>query len=288
MPAYVPGTNKRIGSTGTTSDASAKKKTRVSDSQAISKIVRAQVEKAIVKMAEVKHLGRKFVFDPYVITNTISVLMTDNYLSPMPGSAVNSLTANTGTAADQIIGNRIRVHKCTIDLAITPNNYDANTNPTPAPYIVKFWLYKNRWTPNSAPDWDTFGDPVSSNWFQVGAQLEPMSGAAEDLLRPVNKENFIVYKTFEMKVGPSELMGTGGNAGANFYTNNDYQYTARRRIDITRYLPKVIHFDNNFGGMTSQPIYLVWQCVRANGTTAGAGVRSVNIYSYVDLQYTDM
>lgn len=85
-------------------------------------------------------------------------------------------------------------------------------------------------------------------------------------------------------MGRSKISIPNAPSYGNF-TNNDYNLCAKFDIDITKWLPKTIVWDDSVTTPTSKMVYVV---IEATGTAA-AGVYSATnqIAAAIHLSYTD-
>lgn len=235
--------------------------------------IRRYVNREIKKNVENKKIQ-------YLASFNIRDYIADTALNAFwlsPNSATLSIVQGTGQS--QRVGNRIKIVKATLTYFIMCNPYEATSNPTPEPTLVKLWIgyYKN--------------DPVNvpadfTNFFQSGSSSAAPNGYIEDMMRIPNSDKFVVFKTKFHRVGFSAYTGTGPNAAAQYFDNNEFKYTTMKRVDVTKYMLSNVVYNDTINNPTSRGLYCWCECVPANNTTLG-GTLPVLFKYFIDITYED-
>lgn len=187
-----------------------------------------------------------------------------------------------GVGQSQRIGNKIRVKRAVIKGTMVPMQYNATTNPVPAPCQVKMVLFYDREGPTSIPT------PASNaDIFDFNNSTNSFHGDLVDMFAPFNTERYRILKTRIFKLGyaTSDLTSTG--TGSLNYANNDFKYNCNFSINYTKYLPKVQTFRDNNIDSTTRQLYLMWIPVAATGGAFLNTVRPVGVQYTCTLQYED-
>jgi len=180
------------------------------------------------------------------------------------GSTV-SLVHGTGQATR--IGNVVRTKKAILKGVLFPSPGNTTLNPTPKAMEVCMWIFrlKNRF----------FGDEINyaqsvfnDNFFQSNASATGASGSLIDIVRAANQDVVQVMYKRVFKLG----YAAGTNAGN--IGNNDFKYNAKFSIDVTKYIPKVIKYNDNDDSPSIVHTYCMIAPYNADGS------------SYVNTSYT--
>lgn len=190
---------------------------------------------------------------------------THNILPVTPYSGFMAISQGTGQG--DRIGNRIRVRKAFVKLVFYPRAYDVY-NPQPKPQDVRLLIVKSKDDKNTLPGKSSFGD-----FFQSNNSYNAPTGNLPDMVRSVNKDSWVVYKDIHFKLGCSAYFsdgaGNANDASQQFY-NNDYKYNKIMTIDVTRFIPKTIVYQDNNTNPISDLVNLVILPMNADGTDANA------------------
>lgn len=245
---------------------------------------KAAVKRVITSMAEKKiQTYTSTVFNPLVLrTGSASIAANLFPMSPALGYYVIS----QGSSVADREGNEIRVHKAVLSYNITPNPYNATTNPAPTPCFVRIWFV--RYKPATAtlpPSASIYG--ANATFLDNGATDTGFNGTFQDLQLPVNGDSFTVlgYKTH--KIAPSVYEGTGATPTAGNFANNDFKLCVLSTIDITKYFPKVIRWDDTTADPTSPMVAMLVQPIFSTGIQPGALIAPISMKFSLRLIFTD-
>lgn len=167
-----------------------------------------------------------------------------------------------GYGSGDRVGNTIRPRSVYFNYVLHPVPYAAVGNPAPVPQDVIIFFGKVK---NSRAQ-----QPIASDFaklWQAGDTSRSPFSTTLDMIQDVNKDWFTVYKIMRHKVGCAEINGTGGSAGNQYFNNNDYKFNVVRRLNITKYVPKVIKFNDTTAQNTNDGLWMWAMCVNADGTT---------------------
>lgn len=222
---------------------------------------------------------------PFCLQNTTASIGNNVFpLTPYTGNWV--LSQGTGQGAR--VGNRVRTQHAMLAINMTALPYNATTNTVPKPYYVKIWFCKNKQNPTVLPTLAQICVTATANFMQVGSTDQGLVGTFYDLQNMVNRDSYIVYGQRTFKIGPAYYAGTGAAADSGNYSSNDFKLSVLRRMNITKYLPKYLDFDDNLGTTESACHYMLIQLVASNGATIAANQNPINFGFTLTYQYTDV
>lgn len=237
------------------------------------------VKKTIEKQEEVKiSFGSQTCnVGGYNYTNWASNQI--HVVTPYDGT-FGSCVINQGTGQADRVGNIIKIRKATIRLASWVMPYQAITNPTPTPLMVRVWIFTRK---------DYQNIPTNlPNFFQAGNSSIAPIGNITDYLYPINTDVYTVYKTVDFKLGTASFTNaTGGQPTYGYYANNDFELCDLRTIDVTPYLPSKIEWNDTTALPFSRPVFLTFEAVCADGTTQSSGTYGAQIAMQTVLEYSD-
>lgn len=202
---------------------------------------------------------------------------TMQVLSMIPYAGIVQSSTQAGR-----IGCEIRTRSCYFNFSLSPSSYNASSNPFPTPQEVLIMFGKVK---NSRAQ-----VPVSADFaklWQDGSTSHAPFSTTLDLLQNVNTDFWTVYKIIRCKVGyaiannsfGSPPTASGANTAAYFYANNDYKLNVCRRINITKYCPKIVKFNDTTSQPTNDGLYMWVMAVPADGSTQIAS-------NAIQMQYT--
>jgi hypothetical protein len=190
-----------------------------------------------------------------------------------------------GVGQDQRIGNKIRTVKAMVSFSMWPEPYDAINNATPSPQDIMIFILSNKVNntvrPTSLP-----------TFVQNGTADQSLTAALQDLTdvkMGFNRDLYTIHKVIHKKLGYSSWpMGNPGFAANTANSpNNDYHLNQSISIDVTKYCPKDITYQDTNNSPTSRMVYFYIQAVPANGFVQGTTALPVETYSRIDYWYTD-
>lgn len=192
-----------------------------------------------------------------------------------------SLQIDQGVSQSQRVGNIIKIKKLIFDATVYPRPYNATTNISPQPYIVKFWFYIERTSPTAlvAPD---------NTFLQLGGSNVGLQGNLVDVSAPNNIDKWRIFATKTVKVGYASNNGTGNSASNQSYNNNDFKFNTRFKMNLTKHLVKTVKYNDNSSVPTTRGLFCIAEAIDASGSTTGASTIPVEMFYTLNLQFEDI
>lgn len=243
----------------------------------VSKAVKSYVSKAIHRNIENKsyQVGYSADLGSYNSNNILYATALTPY--------VGGLSVTQGVTQSTRIGNQIKLRKLRFNFVLSARTYNAGNNPSPQPCDIEMMICSLKSASGEMPT-----NIDIANLYQLNASSIPPSGFIYDMTQKVNTDLFHVYKRMRFKVGYSTAGGTGINAGAQSFANNDYKLNIIRNLDITKYAPKTITYNDNSQTPTSRCLFVLFNVMpTVGGSTFAAGVYPVRIDSTIFIDYED-
>lgn len=248
------------------------------------------VRQAVLSMAEKKNVRYtpNATLDLANAVNTGSPGFSDNVITLTPSSG--TYTIAQGSTQGTRIGNEVRVNKVDLRLQVFPAPYNATSNTIPMPQVIIGYIFGMKGI-NVALSNAQFTTSVTGDFFDNGASSSGFQGNIVDYMGIPNKDQVIIYKRFVMKLGAaSYTSNTGQQANQFSFTNNDFKMCCLKTIDLTRYFPKVIKFNDTGTPSLTKQLYCVLSPVDADGGANADGAAALPcLWNYIiNLYYTDM
>lgn len=186
------------------------------------------------------------------------------------------LTINRGTNRSERVGNMISVKKLMFRFVFTMNERDVTSNDATdvqRPYYVRLWLWKLK--PRLPQNVNEAATVAQNTFFQWGTAADQgLLGNVNDLIQPINEEHveLLTTKTYKLARASYANQGLAGAAQteANLnmhWVNNDFQLSARGAMDVTKYVPKNIKFDDGSSSTSiNRPLWVMCTLHCADGT----------------------
>jgi len=247
-----------------------KKRTKVTKAKASTKLIRNIVKKTLVREAEKKTVSYQNTFD-FSMQNIgqFPILQTGNITT-------DSFTIAQGAGQADRIGNIIKLHKVTLDLIIFPLGYDSQTNINVTPQEVRMILASNR---NSLTL-----PPPASGMFNYGDLSQDPQQTLMDQILSINTDKWIVKKQRFAKIGYSLLPGNPNNV----LPNNDFKLNHKMKLDITKYCPSHMRWNDTSKIPYNSNLYLTFITSTADGTsTASTQTKALRCVYNINCEYTD-
>jgi len=187
-----------------------------------------------------------------------------------------------GTGQGNRIGNIIKVRKTYLSYILRPSPYDATTYPNPQPCIVKLMLGYVKNSPSFLP--------VAADIqqiFNAGSTSAAPVGTLKDLISVYNNDYWAIKKSWTHKMGFAISGGTGSSPGVQQHANNDFNYNAMGRIDITKYMPKTCVFNDAVNTTNTKNLFFMFYAVAAGGGTFSSTQLPCFIDYWIDFHYED-
>lgn len=192
------------------------------------------------------------------------------------------LTIAQGTGQGDRIGDRIRTVRCVLRYTLYPNAYHATINPVPTPQNVRIWIFSQKSS-------NTLLNTNPPNFIQTGDSSTTLNGSILDLNRIMNNDVYTYYGHRTHKLGYAINQASGAATSNAQYANNDYKLNVQGYIDLTRYFPKQIKYNDTDQDPNSKLIMMLVESVNADGSaqTTG-GVYPANMNYQLSYTFTDM
>lgn len=193
----------------------------------------------------------------------------------------SNLSIIQGTSQGARIGNQITCKRLMFRGTIIPNTYNVTTNPVPKPQMVVMWILYDREVPTTDP-------VIGTDFLQLGGSTQALTNTLTDVTAPLNNDRYRLLTKRVFKVGYASYGGTGTQAAAQSFTNNDYKLNCMFRINLTKYMIKKIKFNDNNATPTSRGLFYVIQPVNADGSLGTAATDIPCYLSYtLEIDYED-
>lgn len=181
------------------------------------------------------------------------------------------------------IGNQIKPRKLIWDFILSNKAYDAVSNPSPQPMELQLIIASLKQCPGELPS------PTDVSYlYQLNASAIAPSGNISDLTQKFNTDVFNIHKVYNFKLGYSTSSGTGTLANYQAFANNDFKLNIRRRINLMKYCPKNIVYNDNASTPTSRCVFAMWNlmpCIA--GSTFASSVLPARLDSTISIDYED-
>lgn len=241
--------------------------------------IKRVVRKAIQSAAEKKVANFNDFSHSVVGSNSASAATQIVPVCPTTGG----FEIQQGPSQDERIGNKIHVIRGSIKGTIHPNPYNATTNILPQPILVQMFVFWDKENTTTVPN------PFSSNdFFQLGSTSQGFQNHVVDTWLPINTDRWSVVHRQTFKVGTAAYEGTGINAGAQAFTNNDFKFNCNYSVDLTKDLVKNVKYNDNNIDATTRGLYVMWVACEADGGTLPAAAIPCQVCFSADLKYTDL
>lgn len=184
-----------------------------------------------------------------------------------------------GTGHSQRIGNEIRVVKSYVNGRINLLPYNSITNPLSTPVLVKMWVlsYKvnNQPTMTSASTFSTF--------FETNNSAVPFQGQILDTVLTVNKDAWTVHTSKTIELGSTYPSSTGPVGTGGYFDNS--KMTLPFSFSLAKFAKK-IKFDDTVNNLaTNHNLWLIFQCVNADGSTSAQ--QACEVHYNLRVEYED-
>lgn len=242
-------------------------------SLAVKKYVKSTIHKNIENKSY--QVGYSASLGGYNTNNTLYAFP----LTPYTGG----VNITQGVTQSTRIGNQVKPRKLLWDFVLSPRPYDAANNVAPQPLEVEMIICSLRPANGEMP---TSTDVA--NFYQLNNSSIAPSGQLYDMTQKINTDLFHVYKRMHFKLGFANSGGTGVNAAYQSFANNDYKMNIHRKINVTKYCPKVITWNDNVVSPTSRCVFVLFNVLPSVGGSAfAAGQAPLRIDSTLSLDFED-
>lgn len=250
----------------------------------VSKTVKRYVKSAIHKQLENKKFTLEASSSLAHPSNAVN-FQAGNILQFTPSSGINSdYTIPQSLGQGGRVGNIINLRKAMFRYVMYPLPYNVTSNPNPKNILVNIWIYSiKRGIPAStvADAWNIFNGTIFAN----GNSNNGTTNNLFDLVSIPNNEVIQTHYRRTVKLAPAAYYSAG--ATTVNYNNNDYKYNIMGKINITKYLPKRIVFNDTDNNSTSKQVFCVITPYACDGTTTPSTVFSAGMFYGIDIEYED-
>jgi len=191
----------------------------------------------------------------------------------------SNLTIPQGTGQGNRVGNKIRIVKAVLKYILQPYAYDAVLNALPEPQDVRMIISSTKGQSQNAPPLATF--------FQNGNTSQAASGYSVDMLLPVNRDTQTVYKDWRHKVGAAINPTVAGTNATYYSANNDYKLNVMKTVDLIKFYPKVIDYNDTTVLPTDRGLFLNVLTDDWDGT-GSTSTYSLKMTYMINLIYEDL
>lgn len=213
-----------------------------------------------------------------------------NLLPQASGTTGVMYTIAQGDLQSDRNGNQVQPTSLHISGVVRANQlYNESTNYNPCPLRVCLWVVKLK--SHLTDDIANLENVLYNTFFENGSTSVGMDGTNMDLVRIPNKSQVTVMYKRVFKVGMGNYTSAFGTGSANNvsqqFNNNDFSMTHMFKINLTKYLPKRLVFNDGTNVPTNvRKVWLFFTAHRADNTipVTNFGVETGPIPAYVDLQ----
>lgn len=206
---------------------------------------------------------------------------TSMYMFPMlPQSGIWSIPL--GVTQGNRVGNKIAIRKVVLRYTLNALAYDAVSNTSCMPCEVDMFLgnvKRYRGELPTSTDIGSLFDGGSTSYAPVASLI--------DLTSPINTDYWDIKKRWRHKVGNSDVTGSGAQAGAQYFANNDFKLNVVRTLNITKHCPKTVTFNDSNQNQQGPNLYFFYQAIFANNNVMNASQTPLRINYNVEVQYED-
>lgn len=245
-------------------------------SSVVSKNVKRYVNRVLHRRIEDKQVGVANVLNFGGVAEDLA--LNAYPMLPYTGYLIIPQGVTQGTRT----GNECKVKKVMLNYVLTPNPYNAVTNPTPLPFHVQLYLGCVKAMKGILP---VAGDV--GNMFNLGGTILAPGGSLMDLNYPTNDDYWDIKKLWSHKIGYAESAGTGGQAGNQFHSNNDFKYNVVKRMNITKLCATTMKFNDASTTHQGNNLFFMFQCIPATGAAYSATALPCQIQYFVTIDYED-
>jgi len=232
----------------------------------VSNAIKLYVKKAIHSNEENKVFIRYGINQSLV--TAVGTVPTFVYLTPYP---------TQGTGQSNRVGNQIKCVKAFIRGHVNLLPYNALSNPSVGPVIVKMWLCSCK-TVNTATLATT---QIDTNFFETNNTTAGFQGNMLDAELSQNKDIWTIYKTKTIELGATANPVGSGNATA---WNDNSKFTIPFYFSYARHMRKQLKFNDTDTYATNHNIFLVFQAIYADGSSTSVTPAEYHYSSRVEYE----
>lgn len=200
----------------------------------------------------------------------------NNNVLDVNATLVNLITQ--GGSQSQRIGNRIKLKKLMLRGALYP------ISGITVPMVVKMWVVTDLLNPTSGTSTDiAVSQQTGGNWFEDGSGVAPLQNNLRDLQLTLNTSRYRVHTTRMFKVANSSAPSLATPPG-----NNDFKSLVNYKINLLKYVPKFVKYQDTSTSTTYQrKVMVCFQCVYANGVTSTDTTANIGHIRTIEAKWED-
>lgn len=245
----------------------------------VSPTIKKYVSRVVHSQIENKH----------ALSVTNSAVVTAYTFSTTLGVTTCLPTVNISQSLGQSgrIGNTIKTRKLMFNFYLYPLPFADPSNTIPKPQEVLIFLGKVKGQKDRTPITTDF----QKLWQNGNSSTQPYSDL-RDLTQIVNKDYWIVYKVMRFKIGTASYEGFSTTPlqvpqqAQQYYANNDFKLNVVRRMNITKYCPKTLKFNDTTLSPSNDNLFMWHLCVNSDGSVASSP-SPINIGYSFQYEYED-
>lgn len=253
--------------------------------------IKAVVQRVIGRQAETKVSQEYGTLVPITLQAGVTSMNQNSYC--ITAGSSNFTTASNiiikGISQGQRIGDEIRVKAHYFNYQMTMRPYNATTNPTPEPVVVKLWWVRPKTSQSlGVTEANYISNLTTSNFFEHDATSEcGLAGDMGDLMKKIDRDNYRVFASRTHKLYYAGTLGAPSGVQPGFfgYANNDFNFMATGRIKIKGFNVK---FNNSNGNPQNQPIFCIIQVLNADGSIPPSTHQAVDFRFNNAIYFTDI
>lgn len=192
-----------------------------------------------------------------------------------------SLDIQQGTAQGARVGNEIRIRKLMFNSVFVPLEYNGTTNSIPQPHVVKLVLFYMKGDPTATP-------APRTDFFEFNSTSSAITGTLVDMAAPYNKKKYVILAEKIFKLGYSTFTGSGSAPSFGNFSNNDFLLNKIIKWDITKYIPKIVKYQDNVALPVTRGLWCQVLLSPASGNSGAATTLPVEAQYWLDCEYEDM
>lgn len=250
----------------------------------VSKPLKNYINRAIGRRLENKRFTIESS-DTLATSANATTFQAGNIWQLTPSNATNSwYMIPQATTEGGRVGNEIALKSAVFRYVMYPLAYNVTSNPTPKPMDVMLFIFsvKRGVAGNTVADaWNIF----NTNIFANGSSSNGTVNNLFDVVSVFNTDVVTIHHRRHLKLSPSDYYVAG--ATVPNYANNDYKYNQIGKINVTKYLPKKITFNDADNNSISKQVFLIIAPYNADGTVNASTIFPLACFSGLDLHYED-
>lgn len=246
-------------------------------SSAVSSAVKTYVNRTIHRQIENKNVQ----FNDASNVGNITAQPTLSCTPLTPYTGLLNITQGVGSA--NRTGNEVKTRKVMLKYVIFPRAYNVTDNNTLRPCYLQLFL---GYVKNSSGI-----TPIASDFTQLynyNNTVNPVLGQLFDLNQTINSDYWCIKKYWTHKIGFSTALNSSGGSPTNAYlANNDFPMSVVKKLDITKFYPKTLKFNDVSTTISGPGLFFFWQCIAADGTTLASSQLPIVFEWQLNLEFED-